>query len=82
MSPGAKEYVSIWNIVLNKSSASRFRLIFFGLIFFGIVFGGLVGWLFWKFYPIIRKSGGFKSLLNPSPITEIEKPKEDKGPNP
>lgn len=78
MSQGPKEYVSIWSIVLNKSSASRFRLIFFGLIFFGIVFGGLVGWLFWKFYPIIRKSGGFKSLLNPNPITDIEKPKEEK----
>jgi type III secretion protein J len=75
---GPKEYVSIWSIVLNKSSASRFRVIFFGLIFLGIVFGALVGWLFWKFYPIIRKSGGFKSLLSPSPISDIEKPKEEK----
>jgi type III secretion protein J len=76
MGQGPKEYVSIWNIVLNKSSASRFRFIFFGLIFLGVAFGGLVGWLFWKFYPIIRKSGGFKTLLNPNPITDIEKPKE------
>ena len=79
---GPKEYVSIWNIVLNKSSASRFRVILFALIFFGIVFGSVVGWLFWKFYPIIRKSGGFKTLLSLSPITGIHASKDDKSSTP
>jgi len=69
---GTKDYVSIWNIVLNKNSASRFRTVFFFLIFFGIIFAVVMGWLFWKFYPIIRKQGGFKTLLNPSPITTVE----------
>jgi type III secretion protein J len=67
-----KEYVSIWNIVLNKHSAARFRTIFFFLIFFGIVFAVIMGWLFWKFYPILRKKGGFKELLNATPITNLE----------
>lgn len=69
---GSKDYVSIWNIVLNKDSASRFRTVFFFLIFFGIIFAVVMGWLFWKFYPIIRKQGGFKTLLNPTPITSVE----------
>lgn len=66
-----KDYVSIWNIVVNKQSTAKFRLIFFSLIFLGILFALIMGWLFWKFYPIIRKQGGFKMLLNPQPITEI-----------
>jgi type III secretion protein J len=81
MSQGPKEYVSIWSIVMNKSSAARFRVIFFTLIFLGIVFSALIGWLFWKFYPIIRKHGGFKMLLNPRPIVEGEKTKEEKSSN-
>lgn len=81
MSQGPKEYVSIWSIVMNKSSAARFRVIFFTLIFLGIVFSALIGWLFWKFYPIIRKHGGFKILLNPRPIVEGEKTKEEKSSN-
>lgn len=79
MSSGTKEYVSIWNIVLNKHSAARFRAIFFFLIFFGIVFAIVMAWLFWKFYPILRKKGGLKELLNPTPITSIE-PKNTKTP--
>jgi type III secretion protein J len=74
---GSQDLVSIWNIVLNKNSAARFRTVFFFLIFFGIIFAVVMGWLFWKFYPIIRKQGGFKELLNPTPITSIE-PKNTK----
>lgn len=72
MTHGQREYVSIWNIVLNKSSASRFRAIFFMLIFFALVFAIVMGWLFWKFYPILRKKGGFKELLNPTPLTPAD----------
>jgi type III secretion protein J len=67
-----KEYVSIWNIVMNKNSAARFRALFFFLIVIGIVLAVIMGWLFWKFYPILRKKGGFKELLNPSPITTLD----------
>lgn len=80
MAGGSKEYVNIWNIVLNKASAGRFRTIFFFLTFFGLVFAAAMGWLFWKFYPILRKKGGFKELLNPEPITTADpSPKNSTG---
>lgn len=72
--PKEKEYVSIWSIVLNRGSAARFRMLFFVLIFATILFGALVGWLIWKFYPILRKRG-FKNLLNPAPFQK-EEPEE------
>lgn len=79
LEPKAKEYVSIWSIVMSKSSASRFRFIFFFLMICAIVFALLVGWLFWKFYPILKKRGGFRSLLQPVPIEEeISSPEEKK----
>lgn len=51
----AKEYVSIWSIIMTKSSASKFRAIFF--IFIGVIvlFGALSSWLVWKFYPMMKK---------------------------
>ncbi|MBI2809662.1 MAG: hypothetical protein HYX67_02365 [Candidatus Melainabacteria bacterium] len=77
--PKANEYVSIWSIVMSKSSASRFRVIFFLLIFFAIAFALLLGWFVWKFYPILKKRGGFKSLMHPAPLDEHEtrKPPEE-----
>lgn len=72
LEPKAKEYVSIWSIVMSKSSASRFRMIFFFLLFCAIVFALLVGWMIWKFYPILRKRGGLKTLLQPAPVQEQE----------
>lgn len=63
-----KEYVSIWSIVMNKASTGRFRFLFFTLIIATILFGLLVGWLIWKFYPILRNKGGFKKLLDPTPF--------------
>ena len=76
MTHGSREYVSIWSIVLNKASAARFRVIFFILILFALIFAVVMGWLFWKFYPIIRKKGGFKELLNPTPITSVDSNKD------
>lgn len=47
-------YVSIWGIVLTKSSLARFRFIFFTftLLLLGAAAG--IGWLIYKYYPIIR----------------------------
>lgn len=70
LEPKAKEYVSIWSIVMSKSSAGRFRFIFFFLMICAIVFAVIVGWMFWKFYPILKKRGGLKSLLQPIPIED------------
>lgn len=80
LEPKAKEYVSIWSIVMSKSSASRFRFIFFLLMICAIVFACIVGWMIWKFYPILKRRGGFKSLMNPVPLDEHEavKPPEEK----
>lgn len=66
-----KDYVSIWSIILNKESALRFRILFIFLIFLGFLFAISMGWLLWKFYPLLRKAGGFKELLNPRPLTDI-----------
>lgn len=67
ITPKAKEYVSIWSIVMSKASASRFRVIFFSLVVGMILFALLMGWLFWKIYPLIRKSGGIRKLFSPAP---------------
>jgi len=52
ITPQAKEYVSIWSIVLSKGSTSRFRVLFFTLIISMILFALLLIWMLWKFYPI------------------------------
>ncbi len=72
LSAQPKEYVSIWSIVMNKQSASKFRFLFFTLTAAFLVFAVMAGWLIWKFYPMLRK-GGIKQLLNPRPIEEEDK---------
>ncbi len=76
----AKEYVSIWSIVMNKSSAARFRVIFFLLIVSSIVCALIIGWMIWKFYPLLRARGGFKSLLKYPPLEERDNPIEKQKP--
>ena len=65
-----KEYVSIWSIVMSKNSTARFRFLFFSLTIFSIVFLFILGWFIWKFYPILKRKGGFKNLFHPAPIQE------------
>jgi type III secretion protein J len=48
-------YVSIWGLVLTKSSLIRFRVIFFIFILFIALLCGAIGWVIYKFYPQIRK---------------------------
>ncbi len=72
-----KEYVSIWSIVLNKESASRFRFLFFTLTFAFLVLALIGGWLVWKFYPILRRKGGWRELFNPKPIASEEEESEE-----
>lgn len=72
----AKEYVSIWSIVMSKGSTARFRVLFFSLIFLMVVFGLIVAWLFWKFYPILRKRG-LKKLFSPIPFRNAESMEEE-----
>lgn len=75
ITPKSKEYVSIWSIVMSKSSAARFRVLFFILIFTMVVLGVFLVWMLWKFYPILR-TRGLKKLLSPAPFRNDEEPKE------
>lgn len=50
-----KEYVSIWSIIMTKNSAVKFRALFFTFIGLILIFGGLIGWLVWKYFPLIKK---------------------------
>lgn len=77
ITPKAKEYVSIWSIVMAKGSTGRFRLLFFTLIFGMIIFALFVGWMLWKFYPILRKRG-MKNLFSPLPFKTVAEPEEVK----
>ncbi len=78
----AKEYVSIWSIVMNKESASRFRTLFVTLTLLCIFLLLTVGWTAWKFYPLLKKRGGFKELLRPLPVQEKEIKEEAGAPAP
>lgn len=75
LEPKAAEYVSIWSIVMSKSSASRFRFIFFLLMICAIVFASILGWMIWKFYPILKRRG-MKSLIHPAPLEEVDEEKK------
>jgi type III secretion protein J len=63
-------YVSIWGVILTKSSLARFRFIFFLFISLLLLFAAAIGWLVYKFYPLMKKQE------NPTP-PEIPPP----GPN-
>ncbi len=51
-------YVSIWGLVLTKTSLGRFRFIFFSFIFLLLVLTGGIGYLLYKFYPLMRIKKG------------------------
>lgn len=70
-----KRYTSIWTVIVAEESASRFRLIFFSFSMLFLLFLLSMGWLFWKFYPVIKAGGGFKELWTMAPF-EPGKPKE------
>ncbi len=81
LTPKPKEYVSIWSIVMSKSSASRFRTLFFILSILTLVLGAAIGWMVWKFYPLLKRGRGFKELLNPIPVeTQKRAPKKERAP--
>jgi type III secretion protein J len=50
-----ENYVSIWSIVMTKSSLARFRFLFFLLIVLNLAFAGALGWMVYKFYPELLK---------------------------
>jgi type III secretion protein J len=62
-----ESYVSIWSIVMTKSSLSRFRFLFFLLILLNLLFGAALGWMVYKFYPQLMKKKEESSP--PPPLT-------------
>ena len=73
------EYVSVWNIVMSKTSVGRFRLLFFIITFVAVVLAIVLGWISWKFYPQLKK-GGLKELFNPIPLINSIRKKPPSGP--
>ncbi len=76
----SKEYVKIWSMVMNKDSAATFRALFFFLLIITLVLAIISAWVIWKIYPLLRKKGGFRELLNPIPFmqeTKKEEPPEE-----
>lgn len=73
-----KDYVSIWSIVMNKQSASKFRFLFFTLTFAFLIFALMTGWLVWKFYPLLKKPGGWRELLHLEPFKGKDEPPENR----
>jgi type III secretion protein J len=63
-------HVSIWGLVLAKSSLTRFRIIFFLFILFIAFLCAAIGWVIYKFYPQIRK----ELLKKNESISETEEP--------
>ncbi len=73
-------YVSIWGLVLTKSSLIRFRVIFFLFILLISLLCAAIGWAIYKFYPQIRREL-FKKKETTVGVTEIpEAPPEEPGP--
>lgn len=54
-------YVSIWSMVMTKSSLPRFRFLFFLLILTNLAFAAGFGWLIYRFYPQLMKKGDSSS---------------------
>jgi len=58
-------YVSIWGVVMTKSSLARFRFVFFLFIFLILAMSAGIGWLIYKFYPQVRPPFGKKESPPP-----------------
>ncbi|MCF7852390.1 MAG: type III secretion inner membrane ring lipoprotein SctJ [Simkaniaceae bacterium] len=69
MVPKTNDYVRIWSIVMSRESALKFRAIFFTIMILGTIFAALFGWLLWKFYPTLRRSGGLRDIFKIKPFT-------------
>lgn len=60
---GSGRYVNIWNIVMSKDSATRFRTIFFILSAVSVLCIVALGWLAWKLYPELKRKVSLSGLF-------------------
>lgn len=63
-----REYVRIWSVIVATDSVGRFQVIFFSLSLACLILALVVVWILWKFMPLISAIGGFRSLLQMSPV--------------
>lgn len=76
----AKDYVSVWTVIVAKESLTRFRIIFFTMLSITILAILFILWTLWKFLYLIRAVGfrGFFLTVAPFSAAGIEKKEEEK----
>lgn len=78
------DYVSVWGIVLAKSSLWKFRLVFYVLILILFILSCGLLWVIWKTHTLILSLGGMKGLFDPAPYSHLpadaKKPSDEKKP--
>lgn len=62
-------YVKVWGIVLPKTSLGKFRFILFTFILLLLLAAGGIGWLLYKFYPLMRTQKQESPAETPPPGT-------------
>lgn len=60
-------YVTVWSMIIDKNSLSRFQIIFFSLIVLILLLSIMLIWISWKVYPMVKKQG-FRKFLRPKPF--------------
>lgn len=66
------DYVSVWGVIISKSSLVKFRVIFYCLILLLFVLCCMLLWIIWKTHMLIQTMGGMKSLFDPIPYSKVE----------
>ncbi|AHK63568.1 hypothetical protein BOKEGFJH_00692 [Chlamydia avium] len=64
------DYVSVWGIILAKSSLGKFRLIFYLLLLTLFVISCGLLWVIWKTHTLILSLGGVKGFFDPAPYSK------------
>ncbi|WP_201456413.1 type III secretion system inner membrane ring lipoprotein SctJ [Chlamydia sp. 17-3921] len=65
------DYVSVWGIILAKSSLLKFRLIFYFLILILFIISCSLLWIIWKTHTLIISLGGAKNFFAPTPYSKV-----------
>jgi len=73
MGSPTSEYVSVWSIIMTKNSAGKFKTLFSLLIIAILLFGGALGYLIYRFYPMILK-------IKKAPVKETSAKTTEEGP--
>ncbi|ANG65999.1 type III secretion system inner membrane ring lipoprotein SctJ [Chlamydia gallinacea] len=72
------DYVSVWGIILAKSSLGKFRLIFYLLILTLFIISCGLLWVIWKTHTLILSLGGVKGFFDPAPYSQTPETKTKK----